>query len=175
MGDSIVIAHKEILKEIVGSVAFAATKTEINAGIAATFPWLSSMATGYEFYRFLKLAFTYVPHVPTTATGTVGLVTDFDAADAAPTSMINALSASNCSSGPTWQKQVSKLTNANLSHMFKDRTVRSNAIAANLDIKTYDTGNLFVCTQGQADASAVGYIYAEYEVKLSAPQKHQAF
>jgi hypothetical protein len=43
-------------------------------------------------------------------------------------------------------------------------------LASNLDIKTYDVGNLYVCTEGQASTATVGYLYIDYEVVLKTPQ-----
>jgi hypothetical protein len=47
--------------------------------------------------------------------------------------------------------------------------VRSGALAANLDLKTYDVGQLVVATQGMADTTSVGELYVEYEVELCTP------
>lgn len=47
--------------------------------------------------------------------------------------------------------------------------VRTTALAANLDVKTYDAGNFFVCT---TDGTAVnwGKLWVEYDVDLYVPQ-----
>jgi len=49
------------------------------------------------------------------------------------------------------------------------RYIRNSALAANLDIKTYDVGNAFVCT---TDGTAVnwGKVWLEYDVTLFNPQ-----
>jgi len=51
-----------------------------------------------------------------------------------------------------------------------ERYVRSGSLASNLDIKTYDTGNLFVGAQGCADTTDIGELYVDYEVELITPQ-----
>lgn len=50
------------------------------------------------------------------------------------------------------------------------RYIRSGTLAANLDIKTYDIGALFVASAGIVAASAnLGELYVEYEVELITP------
>jgi hypothetical protein len=56
--------------------------------------------------------------------------------------------------------------------MAKQKTyfVRPGAQPLGTDVKMYDTGNLFVCTQNVTTASAVcGELYVEYEVELLTP------
>jgi hypothetical protein len=49
--------------------------------------------------------------------------------------------------------------------------VRSGALAANNDIKLYDVGNLFACSQNIATGgSTLGEIYVDYVVVLMTPQ-----
>lgn len=49
------------------------------------------------------------------------------------------------------------------------RYIRTSALAANLDIKTYDLGNLLVATNGCADTSSIGELYVEYTIELITP------
>lgn len=49
------------------------------------------------------------------------------------------------------------------------RYVRTQALAANLDIKTYDVGNLNVAAQGISVTSAVGELWVEYDIELITP------
>jgi hypothetical protein len=52
--------------------------------------------------------------------------------------------------------------------------VRSQALAANLDIKTYDSGNLFVFTVDSAAAASWGKLWVEYDVDLFTPQSQSS-
>lgn len=58
--------------------------------------------------------------------------------------------------------------------MGKSRFIRGGNLAANLDIKTYDIGQLIVGTQGMADATAAGELYVEYEIELRTPLQSSA-
>jgi len=48
--------------------------------------------------------------------------------------------------------------------------IRAGALGANQDVKLYDVGNLFVCTQAQANTNVIGELYIEYDVLLMTPQ-----
>jgi hypothetical protein len=49
------------------------------------------------------------------------------------------------------------------------RFVRTSALAANLDLKTYDVGNLWIASSGGAGVVA-GELYVSYEIELMTPQ-----
>lgn len=164
------VQHREYISDVAGSVAFASTEFLLNAGSLISFPWLSSIARQYESYSFRSLKFCYESQAPTTATGTVLLVLDYDAADAAPLSKVEAMSYRNSVRSAPWQESSHRSSPEDL-HKMKSYYVRDTTIlAANLDVKTYDIGNLFVCTQGQANTNAIGELYVEYDVDLMTPQ-----
>ena len=52
----------------------------------------------------------------------------------------------------------------------KSYYVRSGSAPSGTDVKLYDTANVFVCTQGQANTNAIGELYVDYEVILMTPQ-----
>jgi hypothetical protein len=164
------VVHREYIRDIPGSVAFAATELPINPGQSQLFPWLSTLASRFESYRFQKLRFALNTLAPTSATGTVALAVDYDAADAAPTSKLQAMSYRSSVRDAPW-KDLDFESNPQDLHRANNLYVRTvSALPANLDIKTYDVGNLFVVTQGQAGVTAVSELYVEYDVQLITPQ-----
>jgi hypothetical protein len=140
----------------------------MNPGMVSTFPWLSGVAQRYDKYRFRKLDFKYETQTATTTVGTVMLVPDYDAADPAPSSKITALSYEDCARGEAWTKFASRMNMENL-RALPQYYIRSAALAASLDIKTYDTGNMWLCTASEANNNVIGELWVEYEVELIAP------
>jgi hypothetical protein len=117
--------------------------------------------------------FCYKTKTATTALGDVILVTDYDAADGAPESSIQAESYQAYADCAPWQNQEMAASRQNL-EKFPQRYTRDAAPPAGTDIKTYDVGSFYICTENQASAALVGYLYVEYTVELFTPQLRSA-
>jgi len=168
--DSSRIVHRELVGSITGSTAFSVVnELALNPGIAATFPWLSSQALAWEQYRFNKLRFCYYTRTGSSTPGSMLLVPDYDAADAAPGSEQIASSYEDVAEDAPWKDICCELRPSAMHSMGPKKYVRTGPLAANLDIKTYDAGNLFPCT---TDGTAVswGKLWVEYDVSLFVPQ-----
>lgn len=163
------VSHREYISDINGSVAFAVNSLAVNPGLAAVFPWLSGVARRFESYRFSKLVYHFEPVAATTATGSVMGAIDYDASDAAPESKTQVMAYRHSVRSPPWS-DFSMVSLQEDIQKRKSYYVRSGALSANQDIKLYDVGNFFLCTQGQAGATAVGELYVEYVVDLMTPQ-----
>lgn len=161
------IRFKEYVQDIAGVVAFGATSFPVQPGISTLFAWLASQAVSYQEYRFRSLRFLFETEKASSASGKVMLAFQPDAADSVPASKQELLENQFKASSPVWAPcafnvPVSEALGAK-------RYIRSGVLAANLDIKTYDLGNLIVAAQGCADTSAIGELYVEYEIELSVP------
>jgi hypothetical protein len=164
------VVHREYFSDLLGSVAFASNAFNINPGLSNMFPWLSQVAGRFEAYHFNRLSFSFETESATSATGTVLLVVDPDAADAAPTSKSDALAYRIKNRGAPWEPfDLPTPPLADAGGMSR-KYVRQGALAANLDIKMYDAGQLFACTTGQSGVAAVGELYVDYDVSLYTPQ-----
>jgi len=165
------IVHRELVTPITGTVAFTVANTlALNPGIAATFPWLSTQAVGWESYRFNSLKFCYYTRASTADRGSVMLVPDYDAADSAPSSEQVASAYVNTVENAPWVEEFTcPLDPAAMLEGHDRKYIRTGTLSANLDIKTYDGGNLFVIT---TDGAAVnwGKLWVEYDVSLFTPQ-----
>ena len=172
-GDArVLIRHREFIGDVKGSTGFASVKYSINPGLDETFPWLSEVGNNYESYRFRRLVFEYSTIKGSTAAGSFMMYIAFDASDGGPTDKIEAFSHQGAVKGPTWAPNiVLDASRANLEKFGTQRFIRS-ALKAGTDIKTYDVGNLWLCTSGQADTSAMGELYVTYELELMTPQMH---
>jgi len=164
------VVHRELIASITGSVAFTvASQLALNPGIPATFPWLSLIAQAWEQYEFNSLRFRYVTRTGTSVPGSVMIVPDFDAADSAPADEATASSYEAAIEDAPWKNILCVLNKSSMNASRIRHFVRSAALAANLDIKTYDVGNLFVLT---VDGTAVswGKLWVEYDVTFYIPQ-----
>jgi hypothetical protein len=155
------IAHTEMIGLVTGTVNFTTTKFPMQPGLGNTFPWLSTQTLGWEKYRWRRLRIWYETRTGSTTVGSVMLVADYDAADAAPTTQFAASTYHGTSDDAPWKESYIDLDMNRSSELF----LRNGPLADNLDIKTYDFANLFVCT---TDGAAVnwGKVYAEYEIEL---------
>lgn len=169
------IQHRELVGSVIGTAAYNVTSTNgigqlaLNPGIVASFPWLATQAVGWEQYHFNKLKFCYYTRTGSSTPGSVMLIPDYDAADAAPVSEQIASAYEDTMEDVPW-KDIECILNPAAMHPDGPRKyVRTGALASNLDIKTYDVGNLFVAT---TDGTAVnwGKLWVEYDVTFHTPQ-----
>jgi len=94
---------------------------------------------------------------------------DYDPADPPPTSKVTMLGNMTAVSSPVWAG-VELEYNIGVSKTLLDKFTRNMSLDANLDIKTYDAGNLFIATEGLQTNGAIGNLYVEYDVSLLIPQ-----
>jgi hypothetical protein len=163
------ICHKEYIAEINGSVLFASQEFGINPGLPLSFPWLNTMTTGYESYKFTKLKYVYESTSPTTIAGAVIIAVDFDAADSAPTTKTQIMAYHNAVRGPAWESFTYTCDKSDLAK-FNQKFIRYGKLKNAQDVILYDVGNVFVATTGQGTSAAVGELHVEYEVELITPQ-----
>ena len=168
-----VIKHREFIRDINGSVNFAATGVSINPGLSATFNWLSGIATRFESYQFLELCFSYETQAPTTTSGSVVLAIDYDPRDPLPTSKAQAMDYRGTVRSAPWTPCQHESIAEDLRKR-KTYYVRSGSAAPNEDLSLYDTGTLSVITQAQAGATVIGELWAHYTVKLMTPKSNSA-
>jgi hypothetical protein len=116
-GENFCVSHREYVADITGSSsAFAvAAAFPMNPGIALTFPWLSQIASRYESYKFIKCKFLFKTERPTTESGYVALVPDFDASDPQPTSKSNAFQYESTAKSAPWENVTTNLRGQDLS------------------------------------------------------------
>jgi len=161
--DSTRIIHRELISSVTGSVGFTVSNTfSVNPGLAATFPWLSTQALGWEKYKFNGLRLCYYTRTGSNTPGSVILTPDYDAADAAPVTEQIASAYHGTQEDVAWKDNCMIFDQKILG---QERFIRTGGLAANLDIKTYDIANVFVST---LDGTAVnwGKLWLEYDITL---------
>jgi hypothetical protein len=168
-GSSIRVRHCEYIGDIPGSTTFSAVGYKINPGLSSVFPWLSGLAILYESYTVHDLKFRFSTMKSTATNGTVMGAVDFDAADAAPSAKAQMMAYKGAVRSAPWAEFEVHCAPDDL-QKFKKRFVRNDTLASNLDIKTYDVGQLFIATDGEADTSTIGELYVEYDITFQTPQ-----
>lgn len=167
---SIRIAHRElVLASVAGSTTFTVqNKLSINPGLAATFPWLAPQAQQWEQYRVHKLDVEYVPIAPTSTQGDLIISPNYDSSDPPPTSEVQAGDNYGSVTDSCWKGFQCRLDVQSMMALSPRRYVRATAIAG--DIKTFDVGKIFICTNNETGTSAIGKIYLDYDFEFFTPQ-----
>jgi hypothetical protein len=168
------IVHREPLATLNGSVNFAINTFQINPGLVTTFPWLSAQALAYESYKVNAMHIQY-RHTTNefTGKGSIVIAPDYDAADVAPTSIVEAEQMADAVQGAATRDWTCILRPRGIGILGPKRYTRSGALSANEDIKTYDIAQIHVVTQGQADTAQIGQLWIYYDITLSEPQPPQ--
>ena len=171
LGENMIVAHNEYIGDIVGSSsAFSISKTLIlNPGNRASFPWLASIASRYESYKFIKLNYRFLTERPTTESGYVALVPDYDPSDAPPLNKTVAFQYESTAKSAPWENVTMVSRPQNLSKR-KSYFVRTQPVFDAGELPLADTGNLFVCVGGNSGAVTLGELWCDYEVMFMTPQ-----
>jgi len=164
------IEEDEYIGEVNGSVAFSTTAYPINPGQSSTFPWACKIAALYEKYRFVSIEFYYRREVSEYATngqtGKVMLSCDYDASDSAPTSKQQVLDTEPHEDGMPCKDTIVLRLDCDQMQRQDGCYVRPGTQPVNTDIKTYDAGNLYVSTYGNANTSVLGELRVRYKCFL---------
>jgi hypothetical protein len=156
----------ELIATVLGSVAFATTQFSIQPANSTTFPWFNKIAQLYERYKFTFLEFYFQHDVSQFATqGQTGLVllsALYDAASAAPTTKTQIEATDPHVISMPNENSCLDLSVQGMHPVGEPKFCRIAGLPGAADIKTYDAGNLFVTTQGMANASEVGELHVRY-------------
>jgi len=165
------VVHKEFIGNIsgVGSTAFTQTfSIPLNPGLFQSFPWLSFIANNYESYRFNSLRFCYYTRTGSNVAGSVLIVPDYDSADSAPGTEQVATTYNDAQEDAPWKDICCILSKGAMNNLGPHKFVRNGGTVG--DIKTYDSGNLFVFTVDSAAAAPWGKLWVEYDCEFFTPQ-----
>jgi hypothetical protein len=163
------IVHKELIANITGSQNYAVPFSfPLNPGLTTFLKWLPTQAVGWETYRWNSLEFHAFTRTGSNVPGSLALVPDYDAADAAPTDEFTASSDRDIAEDAPWKDICCKCPSSRLHPEGARKFLRYGAVPLT-DVKTYDAGNLFVTT---TDGTAVPWskLWAYYDVTLFTPQ-----
>jgi len=157
------ITHRQLLGPINCASSFSASAIPLNPGLSRTFPWLSKIARGYEKYRFRRISVEYRPVCATSIPGVVMYSIDFDPCDPLPTTK-----AAHSQSVPNTENNAWMVNTLTVPPSSEWRFVRAATLAPNLDLKTYDCGQIITSTCYGND-TITGELWIDYTVELRNP------
>jgi len=172
--ESVVFRHREYIGEVTSSNAFTTTTFPVNPGMPSTFPYLSTIASCFEEYKFRGLIFEFkstgadaIVNGTNSSLGTVGLAAQYRSdAPALSTKVefLNQMWATDCK---TSQDTILPIECAPKENAMPIQYIRSGAPSG--DIKNYDLCQLVVATNGSPGTNVVGELWASYEIELFKP------
>ena len=168
-----VVEQDEPIGIIPGSVTFACTPFPIQPGQASVFAWLEGIANKFEFYRFRALQFYYKPIVSGFAAdgqkGKIILSADYDSASGELQNYRQAESMDPHVDAMPYEGLILTLDPARLTPR-EGKYVRVGVVPAGTDVKTYDAGQLYLCTQGCASTDDIGELRVRYVIEFLNPR-----
>lgn len=159
----VTVSHRSFLLPVNNSLNYTVQALACNPGMAGSFPWLAKLARRYEQYRFKKLKYEFRSVAASSTSGVVMMSFDYDPADAAPTTK-----SEQAQTVPNAETNVWMNNNLSVPVDSVWRFVRAGTLGANLDIKTYDMGNLWLSSSYGNNVTG-GELYVEYTVEFRRP------
>jgi len=171
------INHREFIGDVSSpGSAFNLVQYSINPGLAASFPFLSTLTSAFEQYDIEGMVYEFKSTSGTavgstnTALGVVIMATNYDVLDPPFASKVEM---------EAYQFATSTVPSASVLHAIecaRDKSampisyVRTNTAPSNSDLRMYDHGLFQIATQGQQAACVIGELWVTYSVKLMKPK-----
>lgn len=170
--------HREFVGNIQGSTTFTQQYSlNLNPGLSSTFPFLATIASGFEEYEMHGLVWLYRPTSGSAvvsgnaALGVVVAATNYDALDSPFVSKIQMESYEYSNSVVPFNEMAHMVECAGrLDPMSSRRYVRTSLPPANADLRLYDMGVTTFATDGFQTAYTCGEIWVSYDVTLRKPR-----
>jgi len=172
--ESVVFRHREYIGEVNSSVAWTTQQYQVNPGLSSTFPYLATLASCFQEYKFRGLIFEFkstgadaLVNGTNTSMGTVGLVAQYRA-DAVPLAskqeFMNEMWSTDCK---TSENCILPIECAPKENPMAVQYVRTGPPTG--DQKLYDLCVLTVATTGSPGVNIVGELWASYEIEFYKP------
>jgi hypothetical protein len=175
--NSIRVAHKEFICNIEATTDFSLQSFAVNPALAATFPFLSSLAQNYEQYQILGMCFYFKStsadalNSTNTALGSVILASDYNSASPNFVTKQGMEATTFSSSGRPSSNIIHPIEcDVSMSSGPALRYCRSGAVPSGQDIRLYDWCNTQIASVGVQATSMVGELHVAYDVILRNPQ-----
>lgn len=172
----VIVRHREYIGPVLASTTFNCTSYLIQPGLPDAFPWLSTIANAFEQYKLRGMLFEFqstssdalLSSSTNTALGSVTMMTDYDVADAAPTSKREMLNSEfSCANKPSVSfihpiECKRSVTPINMLY-----TRGSYAVPTGFDQRLYDFARFNIAVEGcQAGGGELGLLWCTYEIEL---------
>lgn len=174
--ESITLRHREYIADISSATTFTTAQYDINPGLTTTFPYLSTIASCFQEYKFNGLVFEFKTtssdalNSTNTALGTVILAAQYRA-DAVPfvnkQQMLNEMWSADSKPSCSFFLPIECDPAEN---PLKVQYVRTGPVPSGQDAKLYDLAQVTAAAVGSQAAAVVGELWATYDVTLMKPQ-----
>lgn len=168
-----IVCHREYLQDFKGTSAFTNTSYPLNPGMAATFPWLASIAQNYQEYRIHGLVFEFRPlttdYANSGVPGVVIMATNYNAEASvyySKQAMENSEFADSIKPTEKLMHMVECAPNRTIN---PTKYVRTGAVGTSEDLRLYDQGNFQFATQGNSTSVTLGELWVTYCVEFFKP------
>jgi hypothetical protein len=178
VGDATINCDAATLGEL-----FQTKSYRINAGDRTTFPWLSVVAEGYEYYKFESLEFIFISREPATKEGVILMVIDTDPSDPRPSNSQELMVSPRAATDVVWTDLSCTAPPAALNNFVANGGhgyyVSNGNDAQGSDLRLIDSGTFWFASDGYQHtlpalaAKTVGSLLVRYRVKLSIPNSEK--
>lgn len=166
----VIISHRELFDTFAASTLYSVdASVVINPGRPSVFPWLSTIANSYEKYKFHKLDFEFQTDVGTSTNGSGFMSFDWDALDAAPSTLSELTSTADNVDFSAYCPMARLSLKPNDLREAGWLFVTSSA-PTGTDLKTYYLGKFTDAATGFSTLGDFGRLYVNYTVELKTPQ-----
>jgi hypothetical protein len=164
----------DMVSDLWGDAEFLiSTGSRVNPGNSALFPRLYQLASVFEKYRFHKLVFHYKPISAATRSGTVVMLMETDAVDAAPQDKQQMLNHINSVRTTPWAPVSLSIKQPDL-HPRPQMFIRlPNTPTTDTDRRLDDLGVLYLAQNVDSGTPiAIGELWVEYDLEFISPCTH---
>ncbi len=159
------IRGRELCQQVYAGGSWNVQSIAINPGSGQFAPWLSSIALNFERYKMLNLRVHYVSRSATTDQGAIYVAQSDNALATDPVNSTQIMQYEDSAESNVWNSfEVYCNTIDKESHY-----ILNGEPPANTDIKTYNSGIIFVATQLSTaldNIPPIGDLYVSYDIVL---------
>jgi len=168
-----IVCHREYLGDITGTTTFTNRGFALNPGVADTFPWLSTVAKGYQQYRFHGLIFEFRPlitdFVTSGAPGVVVFGTNYSADAPLFRTKVEMENSEYAVSVKPTCNMIHAIECAQAETPISKLYVRSGGVPAGQDLRLFDLGTTQLASQGNP-VQLIGELWVSYCVEFFKPK-----
>jgi len=147
----------------------------INPGDGAFSPWLSGIATSYEYYEFMSLKVSYSPSVSSFTSGAILLSPEFDPHNqrtTPPSKLSDFLNKQHAVTGNVWSEFDLTIPKQKLS---KKLVRPEHSVSVNPEhLRQTDVGQVYIALYNVESSQSIPYgeLFIEYDVLLTIPNQN---
>lgn len=164
-----IMKHCEFIGNVEPSLTFSIKSWDVNPGLK-TFTWLSTLASSFEKYRWLRLRILYKTSQSALVSGFVAMAPEFDVLDENPTSKEELYAYKDLTRGPVWKDFSVEIALKDMRtypwYFVRNEQNRDIGTALN----TFDAFRLILGVSDVSSELTLGEIWIEYEIEFLEPQ-----